>query len=160
MSGLPGAPRRTAEHEQLDFMAGEWKTKEEYPPAPWMPKGGSGEGHATIRWAVDGLCLVTDYQTKGSMGDSFEGHGVMGYDPDAKVYVGHWYDSRMPTGTEGRGSIEGTSLVLHYRHRTPEGEQEIRSITTPVSEKEFRMTGSSLVDGKWVEAVRITYVRV
>ena len=159
MSAAPGMPRRTAGHERLNFMEGEWTTHEEYPPTPWMPGGGSGEGEASIAWEIGGLCLVTRYETRGMMGESFQGHGIMGFDPAENVYVAWWFDVTMPTGTEGRGSFEKGSLVVHYRHRTPEGIQEIRAVTTPVSDGEFRMVGSSLVDGKWVEAVRNTYKR-
>ncbi len=159
MSEGPGGTGRTPALARLDFMVGEWNTHEDYPPTPWMPEGGRGEGRATIRWTVGGLCLVTDYETRGLMGESFEGHGVMSYDPGAKVYTGHWFDSRTPFGTEGRGVFEGESLVLHYRHESPDGAREIRSVTTPVSESEFRMTGSSLVEGRWIETVRIRYVR-
>ena len=144
----------------LDFMVGDWQNRQEYPPSTWLPEGGTGEGSATIRWEVGGLCLVTSYRTKGSMGDLFEGHGITSFDPGENIYIGWWFDSMMPTGAEGRGRLEDGSLVLHFHHKIPGGFNDILSITSPVSESEFRVMGSTLVVGKWVEAVRITYIKV
>lgn len=153
-------PQRSEEHGRLDFMAGTWKTTETYPAAPWMPEGGSGRGEAAIQWKLNRMVLVTDYRTEGSAGFTFEGHGLMTWDPVGNAYMGYWFDSMMPTGAGGRGQIEDGSLVILYRHRTPQGERQIRSVATKVSDDEFRMVGSSLVDGTWIEAVRIKYERV
>lgn len=153
-------PQRGEAHDQLDFMEGRWSTREEYPPAPWMPGGGSGEGSATIRWMVGRLVLISEYRTEGSMGGLFEGHGLMTWAPDASAYVGYWFDNMMPTGIRGEGSFEDGKLTITYRRGEGEEAGEIRSVTTRISENEFTMVGSSRMDGAWVEAVRITYKRM
>lgn len=152
-------PQRSTEHDRLDFMEGTWKTTETYPPAPWMPSGGSGRGEATIAWKLNRMALVTEYRTEGSMGFTFEGHGLMTWDPVGNAYMGYWFDSMMPTGAAGRGQFEDGQLVILYKHQTPQGEMQIRSVARKVSSDEFEMVGSSLVKGEWMEAVRIKYER-
>jgi hypothetical protein len=152
-------PQRTPEHDRLNFLVGEWKTREVHAPSPWLPQGGTGEGRSTTRWGVGNMSLITDYKSKGAMGPSFEGHGVLTYDPAKKTYVGWWFDSMNPVGMATPGHFEGTDLIQHGECDSPEGKMKFRMVTHPVSADEHTFTIYGDQGGKWAEMMTITYVK-
>ncbi len=160
MGNMMAPPQRTAEHDKLNFMVGEWKTREVHAPSPWMPQGGTGEGRATSRWGVGNMVLISDYASKASSGFGFEGHGLMTYDPNRKAYVSHWIDSMAPIGQESVGRFEEKDLILQSQCETPEGKMKMRMVAHPVSANEYTFTLDSEQGGKWATMMTITYVRV
>jgi hypothetical protein len=73
-------------------MAGKWDATfklGEFPGAPPVTSNGS----ETRTLAMNGLWLLSDYQDPNYPGGTFQGHGVLGYDPDKKKYVEMWIDS-------------------------------------------------------------------
>lgn len=151
--------KRTAEHDKLNFMVGEWKTREVHAPSPWLPQGGTGEGRATYKWAVGKLCLVQEYRSKGALGEAFEGLGVETYDAARKAHVHWWFDGCSGTGMESKGFFEGSDLVHQGAMDSPEGSMKFKMVTHPVSPKEFTFIMSMEMEGKLVPGMTITYVR-
>ncbi len=47
----------------------------------------------TMRREVDGFFLVQDYVEEKDGRIVYRGHGVFGFDPDAKAYTWYWVDS-------------------------------------------------------------------
>lgn len=151
-------PKRTPEHDKLNFMVGEWKTREVHSPSPWMPQGGTGEGTSSIKWGLGKMALIHEYRSKGAMG-AFEGHGVETYDADKKVFVHTWFDSMKPSGMTSHGHIEGKDLIYQTEMDTPQGKMKMKMVTHPVSEKEYTFTINMEMGGKWVPGMTITYVK-
>jgi len=95
-------------HRVLDRMVGNWKHKVQY----WMSQDGpteQSEGTSVISWILGGKFLQHMVQGK-SMGEAFEGMGLIGYDNIRKEYNTIWLDS-MGTGMmKGSGSFNQESL--------------------------------------------------
>ena len=151
--------KRTAEHDRLNYLVGEWKTRETHHPSPWLPNGGTGEGRCTTRWGVGNLCLLTDYRSKGPSGSAFEGHAVDTWDPVKKVYQSWWFDNMAPTGMRMAGRYEGDDLVSHAEIETPKGTMRMRMISHPISASSYVAKMDMEIEGKWVPTMEITYVR-
>src|SRR5258708_12910506 len=91
---MPPLPKPGPEHEVLKNDAGVWDaTVEMLGPGP--PNVSKGVETNTM---LGGLWLVTDFKSE-MMSQPFQGHGVAGYDPARKKYVGTWVDS-MSTGLQ------------------------------------------------------------
>ncbi|HYC78177.1 MAG TPA: DUF1579 family protein, partial [Planctomycetota bacterium] len=90
------------EHKWLASQVGTWKATMSMMTGPdqWE----RGVGTETVRMDCGGLWQISDFEMPklGGMG-AFKGHGVMGYDPDRKKFVGHWFDAwgYSPTAMEG-----------------------------------------------------------
>jgi hypothetical protein len=87
------------EHALLKKMAGTWDTTVKF-MIPGMPPDIS-KGSETSRMLGD-LWLLSDFEGT-AMEAPFKGHGIMGYDPAKKKYVGVWVDtmSTHPQLSEG-----------------------------------------------------------
>ncbi len=79
-------PQPTKEHAILKMDAGTWEADGKF-FVPGMDAITS-KGEETNRMMGD-LWLISDYKDAGG----FEGHGILGYDPEKKKYVGSWADS-------------------------------------------------------------------
>lgn len=89
---MPPAPKPGPAHEALKAEAGTWNAAIEMVPAPGAPAMKSS-GVETNVIGCGGLCLITDFKGTMAPGETFEGHGVVAYDPAKKKYVGSWTDS-------------------------------------------------------------------
>jgi len=98
----PAPPKPGPEHERLTKAAGVWDATVEMSEAPGKPPAIS-KGTETNTVLPGGLWLVSDFKSE-MMGQPFTGHGVSGYDPVKKKYVGTWVDS----WTASLGTTEGT----------------------------------------------------
>ena len=101
----------TKEHEVLKHYAGTWTVKGKFT----MPDGSTMEedGVETASLVGDGLWLVFDNKSR-MMGKPFHGHGVMGYDPEKKKYVGTWVDSMIDYLIVFEGTGDGKTITTHY----------------------------------------------
>jgi hypothetical protein len=78
------------EHALLARDVGTWDASLEMRMAPNdKPQVSQGVEQSRL---LGGLWLITDFKAT-VMGQPFEGHGVMGFDPMKKKYVGTWVDS-------------------------------------------------------------------
>jgi hypothetical protein len=159
--GPPPVPKPGPEHEHLKKDVGRWDAMVEMFEGPGSEPQKS-KGVETNTLMAGGLWLVTEF--KGDMGGmAFEGHGITGYDPNKKKYVGTWADS-MSTGLStvestydaGKktltGWIEGpdpSGKTIKMRTVTEWKDDNTRVVT-------FHMQGP---DGKEVMGMRITYKR-
>jgi hypothetical protein len=111
----PGKP-----HAKLAALAGEWAGDETIHPTPWDAAGGMAKGAMKCRIDCDGFALVQDYVQKRGGKVTYRGHGVLGYDPQAKVYLWHWSDSMGGVPSEvTRGEWKGNKLA--FQHSGPHG---------------------------------------
>jgi hypothetical protein len=98
----PAPPKVGPEHAQLRKEAGVWDATVEMSEAPGQ-KPQISQGTETATLIANGLWLVSDFKADFG-GQPFEGHGVTGYDPAKKKYVGTWVD----TWSTALGTSEGT----------------------------------------------------
>jgi hypothetical protein len=93
-------PKPGPEHEVLKMDVGVWDATVET-----MGPGGKSDVSKGVETntLLGGLWLIQDFRAEFG-GVPFQGHGVTGYDPTKKKYVGSWVDS-MSTGLS---TVEGT----------------------------------------------------
>jgi hypothetical protein len=113
-------PKPTEEHRKLHVLAGDWVGDEKLSPSPWGP-GGPAVGRYRGRVDMDGFFVVQDYVEEKDGRTVFRGHGVFGYDAQAKEYIWYWVDSMgFPPAAPSRGRWEGDTLT--FRSISPQGE--------------------------------------
>ncbi len=108
----------------LEWEAGDWDaTIVLSDPAGGEPQQFWGE--QTDREGACGLWLITDLRMvagkDGAEPPPYEGHGVLGYDPDKKKLVGIWIDSSTDWLATAEGSLDaaGKTLTLDVASRDP-----------------------------------------
>jgi len=99
-----------AEHKVLNRFVGKW----DYTVKFWMDPSAApqvSKGKAEYRWVFGGRYLEQNVKGK-SMGQLFEGKGIMAYDKATNKYRSVWYDS-MGTGLMiGSGLFDSQSGTL------------------------------------------------
>jgi Protein of unknown function (DUF1579) len=119
-------PKPTEQHRRLHALAGEWVGEETLSPSPWGP-GGSAVGRHSCRVAVDGFFVIDDYSEEKDGRVSFRGHGVFGYDAQAKEYCWYWVDSMgFVPAAPSRGQWEGDTLTFHSKSAHGQGRYVFR----------------------------------
>jgi hypothetical protein len=115
-------PKPTKFHKKLEALIGDWSGDETMHPTPWDPEGGPAKGKYKVRGDLGGYGIVQEYVQKRGGKVTYQGHGVMGYDPQSQSYVWHWSDSMGGVPTEvTRGQWTGNKLV--FQHASPMGHQ-------------------------------------
>jgi hypothetical protein len=113
-------PKPTKFHKKLEALVGDWSGDEVMHPMPHAPEGGKAKGKTKVRWMLDGLAIVQEYEQRSGGKVTFRGHGVIGYDTNENCYVWHWSDTMggVPC-TATKGQWDGK--VLRFQHQGPMG---------------------------------------
>jgi hypothetical protein len=158
--GMPAAPKAGPEHEVLKHDVGTWDaTVESFMPGAAQPMVSKGTETNSL---VGGLWLVTDFKSD-MMGQPFQGHGVSGWDPNKKKYVGTWVDT-MSTGlglSESTYDAATKTLTGTFEGPDPTGQiMKMKAVTVmkDPDTRVFTMSGPG-PDGKDMTYMRITYQR-
>lgn len=115
---MQGMPVVSEEHRRLHVLAGTWLGDEAMAPSPWG-EGGPAVGRYTGRVECGGFFVAQDYVQERGGQETFRGHGVFGYDAEAKRYAWYWVDSmgqvpREPSwGTWSGDTLQFTSTSPH-----------------------------------------------
>jgi hypothetical protein len=113
-------PKPSEEHRRLALLEGTWSGPETLSPSPWGP-GGAAVGRSTCRMDLDGFFLIQDYVEEKDGRVVFRGHGVFGYDAQAKEYCWLWVDSMgFFPAAPSRGTWQGDTLTFHST--SPQGQ--------------------------------------
>jgi len=107
-------PKPTEHHQRLETLAGRWQGTETMYPSQWDPEGGTATGHNDNRLALNDFVLITDYRQERDGVTTFEGHGIMTYDPKKSVYVLHWFDSIGSPPEVFEGTFDGDVLTIGH----------------------------------------------
>jgi hypothetical protein len=118
----------------------------------------------TDRLGACGQWLITDLVMTGEGAPPYEGHGVLGYDPEKERLVGVWVDPQTSwlTVAEGRVSEDGRTLTLAVegRHPVTRLPREEEWVTTRLADDRRRLEGFVRgEDGERVRFYRIDSVR-
>lgn len=155
-------PGPTAEHELLKEAIGTWDATMKLYQAPGEEPTVT-KATETVELGPGGLWVLSKFECE-MMGMPFVGHGVNGYDPVRKKYVGTWVDSMSPsmmisegeydpatkTATsfaEGRDPVSGEMIKYKQISRTIDADTRVFEMHRP--EK----------DGTYVKMMEIEYTR-
>jgi hypothetical protein len=85
-------------------------------------------GVSVNRLVCGGLWLVMDFRNETT---GFEGHGIFGYDPQKKKYVGTWIDPMRTFLAPMDGTWDAASKTMTYvvHHSVPHGPMQWREVT-------------------------------
>lgn len=154
-------PKPGPEHELLKKDAGMWDATVEEFVAPGVPPKVS-KGVETSTLACGGLWLITDFKAE-MMGQPFQGHGVTGYDPAKRKYVGIWVDGM----SAALGLVEETydpakkTMTDIYQSQDPAGKPVKMKMVTIWNGEDSRDWTASMMgeDGKDLPMLTIKYKR-
>jgi len=106
-------PKPTPTEQQLrlnELFTGTWRGEETLHPTSWDPKGGTATGAWVCRTALDGFTVIADYEETRDGKVVYRGHGIHGWDPQAKQFLTYWFDSIgvMPPAPN-KATLDGTT---------------------------------------------------
>lgn len=156
-----GAPGEN--HKALDALVGKWNTSVKW----WMSpesKPEESQGTSDNHWILGGRFVQEDFKGT-SMGQPFEGMGLMGYDNIRAEYTSLWLDN-MATGImTGTGQYDAATKTFTKNATmscpmTGEKNRAMRSVCKIVDNDHFTLEMyMNDKDGKEFKAMEIRYVR-
>lgn len=119
--GAPDVVKPSKEMEVLRQRVGTWDAL--------MKMGGDMEakGVEVNRLACNGLWLISDFKCT-MFGQSFEGHGISGYDPAKKKYTGVWVDSMQTYVMPTEGTYDAATKTLTYTAEGPDMSGKVQKL--------------------------------
>jgi hypothetical protein len=157
----PPMPKPGPEHELLKRDVGVWDATVEM----MSPQGGApvvSKGIETSTLGPGGLWLLSDFKSE-MMGQPFQGHGITGYDPSKRKYIGTWVDSM----SSGLGLVESTydraarKMTGSFAGPDATGQTVNLKMVTEYKDDDTRVFTMYMIgpDGKETPSMRITYKR-
>jgi hypothetical protein len=156
---IPQMPPPVKEHEWLNKFIGNWEYDTEIFMEPGKPPMKT-KGTETVR-SLGGYWIVADGKSE-MMGKPFTSVLTLGYDPQAKKYIGTWVDSMGSTLWKYEGAVDSTGKILTLETEGPcpmKPEQIVKfNETTEFKNKDERVFTSKMMgdDGKWTTILRVT----
>jgi len=92
-------------HKELKKFTGTWDA------TVTMQGGEPSKGVETNTLVCNGLWLLTQFKGE-FQGSRFQGHGIMGYDPQKKKFVSVWVDSMTSSISLGEGTMDPETKAL------------------------------------------------
>jgi hypothetical protein len=147
------------EFDRLKKDVGDWDASITITPGPGAPPQES-TGRLSARLISGGRWLITDFKNHTT---GFEGHGIYGFNPGTKRYVGTWVDDMRAQIYVGEGAWDDASQTMTYSWSAtmPDGRAmtwKETSRTTAENERIFRVVFPS-PDGTEFEMMRVVYRR-
>ncbi|HVJ80166.1 MAG TPA: DUF1579 family protein [Planctomycetia bacterium] len=134
-----GPVEPSAEHKKLSGMVGRWD-------ATLNAGGTESKGVMVFKWGPGKLFVVSDFNADMG-GMKFTGHGVSGYDPAKKKYVGIWTDSMSPSMMTVEGTMEGDVMTEIGTGVGPDGKPMKTKMTTEMKGKDAMTFKMYMVEG-------------
>src|SRR5262249_23101341 len=154
-------PKPGPEHDILKKDEGVWDATVEATMAPGAPPAVS-KGVETVKATGGGLWYVSDFKSE-MMGQPFEGHGVTGYDPIKKKYVGTWVDSMSSGLATSEASYDPATKSMTAWMEGPDMTGKVVKMRAVTEWKDADTRVFTLYqpgpDGKEVTGLKITYKR-
>ena len=133
-----GLPKPGPEHKRLSYLEGKWTTEGQQKENPFGPAG-KFSSNDVCEWVLDGFFLKCTGEGKDPMGTT-KGLGLLGYDPENKVYTYYGADSR-GMGMGGEGTLAGKVWTYTSSMKMKDKVIKSRWIMTEASPTEY--------SGKW-----------
>jgi uncharacterized protein DUF1579 len=154
-------PKPGPEHALLAKDEGTWDATVEMMFGPPGSPATTTKGTETNRM-LGGFWLVSEFESEMG-GQPFRGHGVMGFDPARKRYVGTWVDSMTTSLATMEASYDPKTRTLAGFMDTTEKGKKVRMRETTERRDDgarvFSMYAPGGSKGKERLVMRITYVR-
>jgi hypothetical protein len=138
------------EHQRLGYFVGKWTGEGEMKPGPMGP-GGRMTSTDTCEWFDGGFAVVCRSDGKSPMG-AMKSIGILGYNPEQKVYTYYGVDNTaMTMTTVPKGTVQGDTWTY-----TDEGMMGGKPYKSRVTIKEVSPTAYTFTmdvqgpDGKWM----------
>jgi hypothetical protein len=111
---------------------------------------------------MGGLWLITEFKAD-MMGQPFQGHGVSGWDPAKKKYVGTWVDTMSAGLGLSESTYDAASKTMTGTFEGPDPSGKVTKVSSSVvwkgpDTRVFTMSAPG-PDGKDATMMRITYTR-
>jgi hypothetical protein len=155
-----GMPEPGPEHKKLAAKAGTWDLVFEMSGPDGAPM--KSKGVATMKLALGGFWLVEDVDADMG-GMKFSGHGLLGYDPAKKLYVGTWCDSMSPALSTMEGTYDKDGKVLTSTSMMSDHTGTLVKTRMVTTEKDANTMVFEMFqpgpDGKDAKVMTITYTR-
>ena len=157
-------PEPQKEHRWLQRLVGEWKYENEYRMGPDQPPG-KGSGSESVR-SLGGLWTISEGTGEMQEGGEFKSIMTLGFDPEAKRFVGTFVASMMTYLWPYNGSLDSEEKVLTLDSEGPsfsgDGSMaKYQDIIEFVSEDHRIMSSQFLgPDGMWIMFMTTHYHRV
>jgi len=129
-AAAPEAPKPGPEHQKLGYFAGKWTAEGQMKESPFGP-GGKVTSTDHCEWFQGKFAVVCHSDGKGPMGP-IKGLGILGYNPDQKVYTYYGVDNTgMIMTSVPRGTVQGDTWTF-----TDESEMGGKKLKTRYTIKE------------------------
>jgi hypothetical protein len=102
-------PKPAPEMEKRKWVVGRWSVTERHEKGDSSP-GGIGKGMSVVALGPGGHSQTITYDSTGP-GGTFSGHGIIAWDPNARLYRSAWTDSMTPGIVVMDCRDEGTDWV-------------------------------------------------
>src|SRR5438105_4244282 len=149
----PAPPKPGPENELLKQLVGTWDCTVKF-------GGMQSKGKAVYKEGPGGLWILSDF-TGEFGGAPFKGHGIDGYDPAKKKYVGVWIDSMDTTPLVSEGAYDkGTkTLTMQGEAKGPDGKPATHIMKTQWKDKDTLLFSMFMKgpDGKDQPVMTIDY---
>jgi hypothetical protein len=147
----------SAGHKDLHRAVGKWTLTQKMV----TPDGSAHDAQGTEvnSAACNGLWVWTDFSS--TMGGGFEGHGLVGFDPDTKTYTTYWVDSWTPTVTVLAGKMDDKTKALTLSGVTTNaaGEESAMQETTVWQDEHTRTANFTFGAGPEAVQMELAYKR-
>lgn len=152
--GALGQPGPGPEHQELKKLEGEWTATVKMGDV-------QSKGTTTYRMECGGLWLISSFDGEFG-GQSFQGRGMDGFDPQSRKYVSVWVDSMSGRPLFLEGEMDSTRKVLTMVGTGvgPDGQPvkyKTQTRFTDADHKTFKMY--TVTGGTEAEMLTIEYVR-
>ena len=151
------------EHDWLRRFVGEWTYEIEACMKPGDPPQ-KLTGTETVR-SIGGVWIVAEGRGEMPGGGEATTIFTLGFDPEAKKFVGSWIGSMMAFLWVYEGTLDATEKVLTLNCEGPSmdgsgGTTRYKDVHTFISDNERTLAGNVLgKDGQWSEMMICTYRR-
>lgn len=154
-------PKPGPEHAKLKEMAGAWTAVVKCSFEPGKPAQES-KGESTAKLDLGGFFLVTEFKAT-LLGMPFHGHGISGYDPYKKKYVGVWVDTMSPGIFRSEGTFDKSGKILTEMMEGPDPKGNVMKMRIVTEMKDadhmhFQMYSQG-ENGKETLTMEIAYTR-
>lgn len=157
---MPAPPKPGPEIAKLKDMVGSFSVAEHHDAGAMGPAGG-GKGIAHTVMGPGGYTMLIDYKaTTGAM-KGMKGHGLIGWDAEAKTYKQFWTDSMGPVMVQSTGDWDGDKLVMKSEGTMMGKGYKEQDIYSDITAKGFKLEIQMSFDGSpMASMMTLTYTRM